>query len=212
MMRATNNVTGQGHLTQTELVDLIDGCLPEVRVSHLDRCGWCTEHAVSMRETLAASQAIPGREPSPLFWEHLARRISDAVADEPVAAPAPGWIAALRSPAVAWAAAASVAVLMMVASLWHATRGPGASQPGIQSRTTAGAAGTPDRQTVDVLADDEAWAVVRSAAEGLRWEDAHSAGITAAPGAAEAVVYELSREERAELARLLEEELKRTGA
>jgi hypothetical protein len=212
MMQASRNVTGQGHLTQTELVDLIDGCLPEVRVRHLDGCGWCTEHAASMRETLAASRAIPAHEPSPLFWEHLARRISDSVADEPAATPAPGWIAALRNPAIAWAAAASVAVLMMVTSLWHATLGPGASQPVIESRTTADAAGTPDRLAVDDLADDEAWAVVRSAAEGLGWEDAHSAGITAAPGAAEAVVYELSREERAELARLLEEELKRTGA
>ena len=55
---------------------------------------------------------------------------------------------------------------------------------------------------------DEAWAVVRAAAVDLRWEDAHAAGISAHPGAVEDVALELTAEERAELARLLDEAVK----
>ena len=44
------------------------------------------------------------------------------------------------------------------------------------------------------------------------WEDATEAGIHARPGSADRVAVEMSAAERQELARLLEDELKRTGA
>jgi hypothetical protein len=59
---------------------------------------------------------------------------------------------------------------------------------------------------------DAAWAVVRMAAQDLRWEDAHAIGITAGPGAAEGIALELTADERAELARLIDTEMKRSGA
>ena len=61
------------------------------------------------------------------------------------------------------------------------------------------------------MEDDQAWKVVRAAADGLPWEDVQAAGIAARPGAAEGVVMELTAEERAELAKLLESEMKRSG-
>jgi hypothetical protein len=64
----------------------------------------------------------------------------------------------------------------------------------------------------DDIETDEAWAVVRTAAEGLEWDEAHAVGISARPGSAEGVALELSAEERAELARLIGTEMKRTGA
>jgi hypothetical protein len=66
--------------------------------------------------------------------------------------------------------------------------------------------------TADDLERDEAWAVVRIAAESFRLEDAHAVGIAAGPGAAEGLAQELNADERAELARLIDRELKRTGA
>ncbi len=60
----------------------------------------------------------------------------------------------------------------------------------------------------DIEADD-AWAVVRNVADQIEWDDAHDAGISTRPDAAERMAAELSRREQSELARLLEHELKR---
>ena len=58
---------------------------------------------------------------------------------------------------------------------------------------------------------DEAWAVVRTAAIDLNWDDVREAGISAHPGDVERVALELSADERVELVRLLGEDLKRNG-
>ena len=42
-----------------------------------------------------------------------------------------------------------------------------------------------DLPATDDVEGDAAWTMVRTAAEGLRWEDAHAVGLTAAPGALE---------------------------
>jgi hypothetical protein len=52
---------------------------------------------------------------------------------------------------------------------------------------------------------------VRAAAEDIAWEDVQEAGISAVPGSAEGVALELSADERLELARLLDHEMKRNG-
>jgi hypothetical protein len=67
-------------------------------------------------------------------------------------------------------------------------------------------------EPVDDLDSDEAWAVVRAAAADLGWEDADAAGISAHPGDVENAALQLDSAERGELARLLDEDLKRHGA
>jgi hypothetical protein len=69
----------------------------------------------------------------------------------------------------------------------------------------------PDIWDDDVEAD-QAWAVVRTVAEDVDWNETSEAEIAARPHAAERVVPQLSSVERAELARLIEEELRRNGA
>ena len=64
----------------------------------------------------------------------------------------------------------------------------------------------------DDVEADAAWAVVRTAAQDLAYEDAEAEGITPRPGSAEIAVLQMSGAERAELARLIENEMKRTGA
>jgi hypothetical protein len=197
------------HLTEAEFVDLIDGVLPAARAAHLDGCGQCRGQAAEMSAMLAETNGLEMPEPSPLFWNHFSARVADAVADEPPPAVVPGWTARLRNPAITWAAAASLALLMMVAALWRATLAPEDehSAPG-----RSGLATQPADRPIDDLDQDEAWAVVRLAADDLVWEEAEAIGITARPGSAELAVLELSPSERGELARLLEEELRRTGA
>ena len=195
------------HLSDNEFVDLVDGALPTSRQAHVDTCVACASRAQALREALDDVGAIPPAEPSPLFWEHFSARVSAALDDEAAHAGYSGWTR-LRSPAVAWAVAASMAMVMMVAALWRAMAIPmrPATAPVVSQ------AALPEERAVDDLDADVAWAIVRSAADGLEWEDAHAAGMTARPGSAERVVQELSGEERAELARLLENEMKRSGA
>jgi hypothetical protein len=114
----------------------------------------------------------------------------------------------MRSPATAWATTASVAVLLMVTALWRATLQAPVPHRGAPATV---AATMPLAVTPDDLEADRAWAVVRTAAGDLAWEDVTAAGITAHPGAAERVALELTAAERAELARLLESEMKPNG-
>ena len=76
---------------------------------------------VMLRSALADVRTDEGHVPSPLFWDHLAARVSDAVRNEAPIATGPAWIAWMRSPATAWATSASIAVLLMVTALWRAT-------------------------------------------------------------------------------------------
>jgi hypothetical protein len=62
------------------------------------------------------------------------------------------------------------------------------------------------------LDDDEEWALVRLVAEDLQWEEAQDAGLNPRPGSMERAALEMSPIERQELARLIEDELKGTGA
>jgi hypothetical protein len=61
------------------------------------------------------------------------------------------------------------------------------------------------------LEEDEAWSVIRGLAAGLDDDEARAAGVAPRPGAADSIAMELSDTERAELARLIDAELKRIG-
>jgi hypothetical protein len=69
-----------------------------------------------------------------------------------------------------------------------------------------------DANPVDDLDSDEAWAVVRDAADDIAWEDVHDAGISPHPDDVDNAALQLNAAERVELARLLDADLKRNGA
>jgi hypothetical protein len=151
--------------------------------------------------SIAAEDRIP--EPSPLFWDHFPARVAAALRTEP--APAERWRAA---PLATWASVAAVVTLLLSIALFRTT----VHAP--LSRTTVPVEQA-DVSTVDPVDDvesDEAWAVVRAAAADLASEDAEAAGITAHPGDIEREALRLNADERRELARLLNENLKRNGA
>ena len=70
---------------------------------------------------------------------------------------------------------------------------------------------SPNPDAVDIE-NDEAWAIVRSFADELHYDDARDAGVVPGPGSVERAAIELSPDERAELLRIIETELKRAGA
>lgn len=204
------------HLSRSELVDLIESppTLPAGRVRHVEACETCRAEAETLRAVMTLAQSDEGAEPSPLFWDHFAARVAEAVRNEAPAASAHTGLAWLRTPLVTWVAASAVAVLVVMTVAWRTTlHAPAPAGPAQASTARPGA--TPPSTALASAGDDvdadEAWAVVRAAALDLRWEDAHAAGISAHPGAIEDVALELSADERAELARLLDEDLKHNG-
>jgi hypothetical protein len=76
----------------------------------------------------------------------------------------------------------------------------------------AGAAGPDAEPGTGASDEDAAWALVRSLADDLHYDDALAAGVQPAPGSVERAATELPEAERAELVRLLRNEMKRIGA
>lgn len=196
------------HLSRKHLLDLIedpDGRqLPPERRQHVHDCDACRQDADALTEVLSEIRHAPGAEPSPLFWDHLAARVSQAILHETPApfADARSWGVGRQT--AAWTAVALAVLLGSTMVAWRAT---------LHAPTVRSAAGaTVDAMRLEDVENDRAWDVVQAAADGLQWDDVQAAGIGAGPGSAEGVMMELTPEERDELAHLLETEIKRSGA
>jgi len=201
------------HLNSAEFVDLIESspALAPERLRHVETCTRCRTEVETLREMRIAALEDGGAEPSPLFWTHFAARVSAAVRDEPAPVAAAPWF---RRPVMTWATAASIVTLVAAITIWRATLHapapvvPVARHASLADVVLPGMAAA-DADDVDA---DEAWAVVRAATVDLNWDDVHAAGIAAHPGDVENVALELNADERHELARLLDEDLKHNGA
>jgi hypothetical protein len=200
------------HLTPEELLEVADGTASAEVVAHLASCEACRRELADLQGVLGTARAIEVPEPSPLFWDHLSARVREAVdaensaRAEPSSFTWPGWRAVLPFGALA--------VLGVVLALWLPSRvsdtevavGPQTeSVAALEEPLPPDVASTPgDDPSVDLMAD---------LAGDWDWEFAAEAGLTAREGAVEALVQELSDDERTELRRLLEEELSsRSGA
>jgi hypothetical protein len=194
------------HLTDAELVDHLDNALPLARRTHLQNCERCRAHASEMDSVLA--RAVENRgvpEPSPLFWDHLSTRVRDAVAAAPTV---PSWRELVWRPSTAWAAGLASVALAVAISHSMLPRAPLSTPSSIvlKAPAVAGASAAGPELADDIEADD-AWAVVRNVADQVEWSDAHDAGISTRPDAAERITAELTNREQSELARLLQHEL-----
>ncbi len=174
-----------------EAIDASDGtALAPAEEQHLRECAACRGEVDALRGVLRAVEATPAVDPSPLFWEHFGDRVRRATAAMPVR-PA-WWETWLRPVALAGAALAVVALAVL-------------ARPGVPRLE-------PDAVMADggadalAAADDESWNLVVSLAADLDWDDVQG---VAAPrvGAADALLDQLSPEERAALARLLKAEM-----
>jgi hypothetical protein len=197
------------HLTDSEFVDLIEHSLPAARVRHLEACAVCRAQADALRDALmqATDAAVP--EPSPLFWDHFAARVREAVDSSSQAASSLGW---LHQTGFRWGIAGSLLVLVLIAGVWRAMTPRIVRDDSRQAATTAALEGTGVGLDADDVEADEAWALVRTVADDVSWDDATAEGLGVRPGLAERAAMELTVEERSELVRLLNAEMKQPGA
>lgn len=207
------------HLDDTQLVDAVDGRPDAAAAAHADACAQCRARLAEMRRMLGALAAVDVPEPSPLFWDHFPSRVTRAI-DVPAAPQR--WFTAGR---LVWSSAAALVVvaLLLVPRVMSPTSDeplPDAVVNRVEPASAKAPAGEPGLvsnplepwSADDDLEADEAWALVRSVAEDIDYEDAHQIGVAPRAGSIERAAMELSDSERAELARLIEQELKRTGA
>ena len=110
------------HLSEVELVDLLDGALPPARERHLDECDSCRATATRMHAAFALAKDVEMPEPSPLFWEHFSARVHEGVRSAEAEAGQPaGWFGWAQGATAKWAMSAALLTLMIVAGVWRAT-------------------------------------------------------------------------------------------
>jgi len=190
------------HLSRDERLLALDGALDAAREAHLAACAACGTEVEALRAVLARVRAVDVPEPSPLFWDHLAARVGDAIAREPAPiAPQRWW-----SPRLAWAAAA---VIVTAAGAGYLARPqmPPPSTVAAHSEAVVRAPDDPRRppNVTDMGASmgDDGWALIAAVADQAAVDDAFAPQL----GQAELSISSLSADERAALAGELTAEL-----
>ena len=193
------------HLDPEELVDIAEGTRAESSARHLASCEACRAQLHELRAMMAAVQDADVPEPSPLFWDHLSARISEAVAEEPGA---PG-IGGFRI--VQWMLQGGLAVAAALVLAFVIARHPSAPPAHSPSAAATEAAVVPDQ--LDDPASDDSLALVAALTGDLDIDTAREAGL-ATRGSAEHAVTHMNQGELRELRRLLDEEMRmaRSGA
>ncbi|CAN5763985.1 hypothetical protein BH24ACI5_BH24ACI5_06420 [soil metagenome] len=189
------------HLGETQMAEAVEGRLDADSAAHLAGCQTCSARVSELEAVMRTVSDAPVPEPSPLFWDQFPSRVSHAI-EAPAATR--GWFTVTGW---AWGSAAAVVMVAVMVLL-----GPMRTTPGEDYPVAVDLADSPVDSLQDDLDADEAWALVRSVADGLHYDDAREAGVSPRPGSIERVAMELSADERAELARLIAQELSRTGA
>jgi hypothetical protein len=200
------------HLNAEELVDLAEGTRPESAAPHLAACEACRAQLRELRTMMSAAQDVDVPEPSPLFWDHLSSRVSEAVEVE-------GDARLPRSRFVVWQAVGAVAACLLIAiALGSRVLAPAPVFPpptigvAVSPPVSVADAGAGLELIRDISSDDDAsLTVVASLTDGLDMETVREAGL-APRGSAEHAVTHMSEGELRELGRLLQEELTRSGA
>lgn len=218
------------HLNETQLVDAlveaVDSRLDAAAASHLAACASCGARVLELRAVLQRVAADDVPEPSPLFWEHFPSRVTRAIHAAPEAS---GWLGASR-----WLWGGTVAVALVMVMVMVLLQLPMRREVGAPARDQRGddapviASAEPAVEDIEGfesldsfgnLESDAAWAMVRAVAEAIDYEDVQATGLTPRAGSLERVAMELTTDERAELARLIEQDarlmkqgMKRTGA
>jgi hypothetical protein len=202
------------HLRPDDFVDVLDGELASAARRHIESCEGCRHRFEALLETMAQASQAGVPEPSPLFWQHFSKNVSDAIAQDTPAHSA--WIEWLRHPATGLATLAIFVTIVVSASVWRSTprlpRDVRESAPTTTSRQLAEVAMESDGAGQQDLEEDEAWGLVRTVADDAGWDATRAAGLSPRPGSVDRMALEMTAEERRELARLLEDELKRNGA
>jgi hypothetical protein len=202
------------HLRDDELVDFAEGTLDHARAAHVEVCDECRTKAEGVGTALREVSAVEMPEPSPLFWDHFSARVRHEVAHE-TPARAAWWTRADVRALMPLVAVLAIMVAIGTAALLPRVRRP-VSTGGELASSHAAAETSVAAVDVELPApvdakDAEVWDVLTAAASDMGVDEAHSAGITARPGAVDHAVTHLSQAELTELGRLLQSQLKGSG-
>jgi hypothetical protein len=180
------------HLSRDERLLALDEALDGARQIHLASCTACRTEVEALRGVVARVRAVDVPEPSPLFWDHLAARVGDAIAREPAPVAVRGW----WSPRLAWAAI----VVVVAAGAGYLTRSAPPTAPVAQVAPPVAPPVASDETRpgpeLGEPATDEGWALLAAVAEDA---DADETFMPAA-GEAERSISLLSADERRALA------------
>ncbi len=182
------------HLTSDQLVEAAEGTLPMERARHLEQCESCRGSVTEMRALLADlgdPSAVP--EPSPLFWEHLSRRVHDATAVEPLPARAAWWQGL-------WRPAAALATVAGAIALGLLIRG-GTVRPPVSPVVSETIASTTEPAVSDDTVD-----VVSAVVGDLSFDELREADLVPSRGIVDQAVSSLTEAQQRELMRLVREE------
>ncbi|MBZ5560421.1 MAG: hypothetical protein LAO77_24460 [Acidobacteriia bacterium] len=190
------------HLKPEEIVDIAEGTRGEASAPHLSTCDICRAQLREMRAMLSTVSNVDVPEPSPLFWGQLSTRVHGAVAAE---RPRRSWADLWTWPRALVPAAVGIAVIVAAVILGSRAPiqpGPAAPAAAFNAGNNADALDAPDDPSLNFVADLTA---------NLDWDAASEAGLTGG-GSAEHAVTHLKDAELRELARLIKEEVARSGA
>jgi hypothetical protein len=202
------------HLNTDELVDLAEGTRSEVSAPHLAGCDRCCRRLDDLRAMMSAAAEADVPQPSPLFWDRLSARVSDAIAAEGAPRIAGFDVTTWRRLLTpAWAVAASIVVVVVLSSRLMAPQPPAGSDARSAPPPPVLIVDTNASTEVigDAASDDASLMLVASLTSAMDLDAAIAAGL-APPGSAEQAVTHMSDGELRELGRILREELARTGA
>lgn len=183
------------HLTSEQLVEAAEGVLSAERTRHLEQCEVCRANVDTLRAVLSDvgdSSSMP--EPSPLFWEHLSRRVREATATERVPAPERWWRGLWRPVIAFGGVAGAVALAVLLRS--------GSTQPpvAVQQAQVVAMAGEP-------TASDDTVDVVTAVVGDLSFDELRAADLVPSRGVVDLAVSSLSAAQQRELMRLVREQL-----
>jgi hypothetical protein len=182
------------HLTSLELVEAMDGQFASAdRERHLETCDRCRSSLSELRGVMAQVAVADVPEPSPLFWDHFSQRVRAATRDISPAREA-WWSSGWRP--IAGVAAVLAALFLAVVVRQNA----GSATQGVVVSDATSSPGVP-------LApgEDEALNLVARISSSMSFEDLQLAA-RPTPDATDALVAQLSSQERAELVRLIKAE------
>ena len=169
---------------------------------HVDRCSRCRREVEALSESLAAVRDVPVPEPSPFFWDHLSRRVSEAVAAEPVPGVLPAGAGPASWRAAAWMAATAAVVALAVGATWDRSAGTAT-----RSASTVGASNwIDDASGANAAPSDWEFLLNLAGAGDDPWSGDLAEGVQ--PGMADRAMLALSDAEWAALVEFLETEMR----
>lgn len=197
------------HLTPEQLIDVAEESRASVSMPHLSTCDRCRRRLTDVRAAMSAARVADVPEPSRLFWAQFSRRVSDAVAAEPVAQRR--WFQWARPRVFVPVSACALSAIFLAVMLDPVERIGDRSSP-TPSLPAAGSAAI-DHPAGDVadLEDDTSLNVVADLTAGIDLNTAIDAGLTSRNSAEHAITH-MSTEELRSLQRLLKEAIARGGA